>query len=334
MGDMALGRAVEEVAGEFESTIGLQEISRLARQSIGKRIILGGGATGVESNICPLAERHRDKAARTAMVGMDFSGDVAEFSGEVLSYLRDVRCISCRSKSQTEKLNDVLGRQDVGFGFDNAFALEAGVVPAPNSGKKVLGYNALNLFMTWKNGGFEPGTPLEDWYQKVDSPIVPYIKKIGPAYIRVFGEALSRYQDQGYRVIHIPFAPEDALFAKTFLKPQTDSFLPYTSDVQEVIRSVGACDRLLSTRYHSLVFGLMGQVPTIPILYAVKCGDLLDDLGIGKERGVARLELVDDPDSCVSKLVNGSPVTLQSGRLDQIKEDVRSTIESAVASVV
>lgn len=333
VGDLALGNAVREVVNQADNPGCLQDLYCLERQRIGDTIILGGGATGVESNISELADSYGDRASRTAMVGMDFSGDFADYSDEALSYLRDVRYISCRSKEQTEMVEEVLQREDIQFHYDNAFALKGTGNPSVVLGDRMLGYNALNLFMMWTGDRFEPGTPLEEWYRKVDSPILPYVKRIGPAYIRVLREALNAYQGMGYRVVHIPFTPEDSLFAKTYFQPQTDTFLSYSSNVNDIVGHVANCDRLLSTRYHSLIFGIKCQIPTIPVLYAVKCADLLEDLGVEKELGIARTDLVDDPDRCSNKLVDGDPVVLEETHIRNIQATVRGAIEDAVRMV-
>ncbi len=334
VGDLALGNAVCELVNQAGGTGSLQDLYRVERQCIGDTIILGGGATGVENNILRLAEGYSDRASRTAMVGMDFSGDFADYSDEALSYLRDVRYISCRSKEQTEMVGGGLQREDIQFHYDNAFALKGTGNPSIVRGDRVLGYNALNLFMMWTGERFEPGTPLEEWYRKVDSPILPYVERIGPAYVRVLSEALSAYQGMGYRVVHIPFTPEDSLFAKTHLRPQTDAFLPYSSNVNDIIGHVANCDRLLSTRYHSLIFGIKCQIPTIPILYAVKCADLLKDLGVKKKLGVERTDLVDETQSCVDQLVDGTPILLSRDQLDTIEAEVRKRVEEGVQSTI
>lgn len=334
VGDLALGKAVREIASQAGNSGYLQDLYCLERQRIGDTIILGGGATGVESNISELAGSYGDRASRTAMVGMDFSGDFANYSDEALSYLRDVRYISCRSKEQTEMVGEALQREDIQFHYDNAFALKGTGNPSVVRGDRVLGYNALNLFMMWTGERFEPGTPLEEWYRKVDSPILPYIKRIGPAYIRVLSEALSAYQGMGYRVFHIPFTPEDSLFAKTHFRSQTDAFLPYSSNVNDIVGHVSNCDRLLSTRYHSLIFGIKCQIPTIPILYAVKCADLLEDLGVEKGLGVGRTDLVDETRSCVDQLVDGIPILLRRDQLDTIEAEVRRRVKEGVQSTM
>jgi hypothetical protein len=333
VGDIALGDAVCQIVNQSGRTGSLQDVYRLQRQRVGDTIILGGGATGVESNVMQLADAYGEMAPRTAMVGMDFSGDFADYPDEALSYLRDVRYISCRSKEQTEMVGRALQRDDVRFHYDNAFALSGTGTPSRIRGERVLGYNALNFFMVWTGDRFEPGTHLEEWYRKVNSPILPYLDRIGPAYVRVLRKALRAYKDEGHKVVHLPFTPEDALFAKTYFRSQTDTFLPYSSNVNDVIGRVASCDRLLSTRYHSLVFGIKCRVPTIPLLYAVKCTDLLEDLGIGKEFGIERTDLVDETDACVDQLVNGRPIVLDSDRLDTIEAQVQREIREALQSV-
>jgi len=82
---------------------------------------------------------------------------------------------------------------------------------------KLLGFNTLNFFMTWARWkGFFSGSPLANWYQKQNSPLFKHIEDLGLQYVRFLDKALDIYRERGWQVVHIPFTPEDDLFARTF----------------------------------------------------------------------------------------------------------------------
>ena len=58
----------------------------------------------------------------------------------------------------------------------------------------------------------------------------------------------------------------------------------YEGELEEFLTAIGACDALLPTRFHGLVFSLMNRQPFVPVPYEVKLTQLLDELGYGGVR--------------------------------------------------
>jgi polysaccharide pyruvyl transferase WcaK-like protein len=337
-GDQTLGLSVQNLIDRSEFTCGLQNIFSLRNYPKSKYTICAGGATGVESVITELACRNFNSPAFTALVGINFSDDVAKFSEPALTFLQQVSHLSCRSKREALKLAKILQREDILYTPDNAFAYDfSGGDRHTNRDPhaKVLGFNVLNLFMTWVRGkGFIPGTPLADWYRKNNSPIVSYLDRIGPAYIEYLNRVISIYSDRGWEIVHVPFTPEDDLFAKTFCRSAKIKYHSFSPNPNRIFAIIQTCNLFISTRFHALVFAAIAQVPCIPINYAHKCHDLLTDLNIGNRVGVDRYDLVDALAESIAKTVDPQPLILDESALSNLKNQSTTNIERALNSLL
>jgi polysaccharide pyruvyl transferase WcaK-like protein len=70
---------------------------------------------------------------------------------------------------------------------------------------------------------------------------------------------------------HIPFHHIDNKYANKFKNLYN---LDYKYNVQDTIRHVAKATRMICTRYHSLVFSIITNKPTIAIAYAPKVEEL------------------------------------------------------------
>jgi hypothetical protein len=336
-GDITLGLSVKQQIKQPDLSWKFQNIYSLNSYPKCQFTICAGGATGVESVMTNLAQRNVDSPKKTALVGMNFAGDIANFPASTLEFLKQVSHISCRSKRECQQLAKVLGKDEIYYTPDNAFAynfksISTGIDLDRQS--KVLGFNALPLFMQWvKSKGFVPGTPLANWYRENNSPIVPYIDRIGPAYIEYINRVISIYSSRGWKIVHIPFTPEDDLFARTFFRSTEINYHSFSPNPDRIFSHVQKCDLFISTRFHALVFALSAKVPCVPINYAVKCNDLLTDLNIDSEFSVDRCELVDSMEAQIAKTVSPQPVVLDELILKSLREQSTNNIDRAFESI-
>jgi hypothetical protein len=77
--------------------------------------------------------------------------------------------------------------------------------------------------------------------------------------------------------VFVPFHKDDERFARRHLDIEV---LPYTFSVAETFRRVSAVDRMVTTRFHCLVFAAVCETPTLALAYAPKVTSLADRLGI------------------------------------------------------
>ncbi len=334
-GDNTLGLSVFNVAKVRKIKGALQNFYKLNRYPKCRYSICAGGATGVEENILNLAEFTKDHVDTVSLIGMDFSSDIGKFKDKALKFLSKVKYISCRSEGQAQRLSLVLARNDIHFYLDNAFAYPFQLTKSVSNGKdseqKILGFNTLNFFMTWvRRKGFYPGTPLASWYRRNNSELVNYLEEFGPAYIEYFQKIIDIYIARGWRIIHIPFTPEDDLFAKTFFDSRKISFRAFSPDPNNAFAQISNCNLFISTRYHSLIFSLIAGIPCIPFTYASKCNDLINDLGLNTDSAIDRLELVACFDQAIEKTLHPTPLTLDSEKLNVISNSVLSCINNSI----
>lgn len=335
IGDNSLGLSVSEIAKTKYKKVELQNFYGINYWPVTEKAICSGGATGVRENLINLTQRYQSTPEKVALVGMDFASDIADYPDKVLEFLSKVKFISCRSKKQASSISDILSRDAI-FHFDNAFSWSSLRHKANNleyPSKKRLGFNTLNFFMTWSRGnGFFTGSPLASWYRKQDSQLSGYIETLGLQYVKFINKVLDIYFERGWEIFHIPFTPEDDLFARTFFgkKIKYKSFSP---DPKKAFYSISKCNLFLSTRYHSMVFALCSQVPCIPFLYAVKCRDLIDDLGENASCSIDRMEIIESFSQSIDKLVYSAPYNLTTEKLDALHKNTRAQISIAASSI-
>jgi colanic acid/amylovoran biosynthesis protein len=54
--------------------------------------------------------------------------------------------------------------------------------------------------------------------------------------------------------------------------------IPYSGDYEDFIKSIETCKVMVCTRFHSIVFSLLLDIPIIPIIYSTKSSNLLSDI--------------------------------------------------------
>lgn len=341
VGDNSLAKSVFIYAKDFYANIGVQNIYNFSKYPATSMAICAGGATGVQSNLVNLKNRYQLTPEKVALIGIDFSSDIDKFPESVLDFLSRICYLSCRSKSQANRVRSLLKR-DVLFHFDNAFSypgfryLESYKYSTINHYKdsKILGFNSLNFFMIWvKSKGFMPGHYLAEWYKQQNSNVANYIESLGLAYINFFNDILDVYSSRKYKIIHIPFTVDDDLFARTFFKNKNIKFLKYNPNPDESIKYLSQCDLFISTRYHSLVFAIKLGIPCIPFCYAIKCTDLLQDLGFKTENAIDRMELIQTYNEALEKVVYPKPFLLDSNDIELISEETLNQILVGIKSL-
>ncbi|WP_148415066.1 polysaccharide pyruvyl transferase family protein [Haloferax sp. KTX1] len=77
--------------------------------------------------------------------------------------------------------------------------------------------------------------------------------------------------------IFIPFHKDDEDFARRHLDIET---YPYVNSVSETLDRVSKVNKMVTMRYHSLIFAAVCQKPVLPIAYAPKVSSLCDRMNI------------------------------------------------------
>lgn len=77
--------------------------------------------------------------------------------------------------------------------------------------------------------------------------------------------------------VFIPFTPRDEEFAREFLDIPVHS---YEFSVQQTLKRVSEVERMVATRYHSLIFAAICGKPVLPIAYEPKVEEVAERLDI------------------------------------------------------
>lgn len=107
--------------------------------------------------------------------------------------------------------------------------------------------------------------------------------------------AHSRYIENVKRIsnsienpIFIPFHKKDKKFANKYLDIPT---YPYEFSVEKTLNRVSEVDRMVATRYHSLVFAAICGKPVLTLAYSPKVRSLADRLSVDSYRPQKRVPL-------------------------------------------
>ncbi|NNJ24393.1 hypothetical protein LzC2_04500 [Planctomycetes bacterium LzC2] len=297
-------------------------------------------------NVRALRERYGRSPERVAIVGWDVDGEVASWPDEDRGFLRSVAFLGVRDRQQADRVSDALGGREVVAQPDNAFSLlwhefrPAVVGPGESrreSGAGPTGLNLLPLFMKRQKGEWATGTAMEGMYRRTGSPLADVIHTLGPDYVRTIRRFVA---GRGGDFVHIPFTPEDDLFARSALRGLKIRFRPYDADPRRTFAAVADCGEFLSTRFHALVFALAAGVLCRPMLYAAKCEALLADTGwdLAESAAISRADLVADPVAAADRLLSGRPIVAPStggagATLEELAEQASEVLAAAVRAI-
>lgn len=107
--------------------------------------------------------------------------------------------------------------------------------------------------------------------------------------------------DQLERPIFIPFHKNDIRFARNFLDIEIAGD---KLSVKDTLRKVSCVDKMVATRYHSLIFAAICRKDVLVIAYEPKVGELADRLGVPSYLPHVNIQVEFSPVSNVDLLAN------------------------------
>jgi len=283
LGDLALGKAVSSF---LSKPFNAEVLNARIKYSGQRNIILGGGSVITERNV-ELLRTRGFPAQKVVAVGVDLWPFVKTWKPDNLSYLRDFRLVSVRSHRNFElAINEkVIDKDKLRWSFDNAFSLLEDF-QLEQRDAQTIGINVLPHLHILDRREFQIGGSFADKIKARSSA-----GKIFEGYVHLIRDIANKALDEGKLVQHLPFSPEDCVFARKVLSGLSVEFLPFTTSVQTQLARISALKALIATRYHSMVFGLGLGVPTFSIAYSGKCENLVYDLGVPNTGWMGNCEL-------------------------------------------
>jgi len=269
LGDMALGEAVSNSCRLAGVSHGLQTLYNLDRWKLTNSVIIGGGAVTQRNNLKRALDRV--PTSRVAICGVDIEDWDALI--DYADRLTQIPYFSVRSIDQAIRAKE-LGFNRVEYHPDNVFSLRSYIskkrtMPASTKPRLIL-----NITPRFHHAS--PDTRCND--DNLSSS-VPF-SVLRDNYTYLIRSLVSRYMDKGYSIEHIPFTPSDHDVASLILKDLPVLMQSFNPNPIRIINGLGDDAVWIASRYHSLIFSILGLHPVLPIAYADKSLRLLRDLHV------------------------------------------------------
>jgi hypothetical protein len=330
LGDMALGASVMEQLGKAgRRDAGLQTIYNLASWPKVPRAILGGGAVGYSGPMAGVLSRYASTPGCVGVLGVDFNE--REYRHEVLEFLRHASWVSCRSRSQADRLVSMTGREDIHDHPDIAFALH-GEFCASHRHRRILGesrsprilaVNAVPIYGEMRKGRLVTG----EAFREERPEIYAAFPTVHRRYQRFLAEAVDHYRLKGWQAVSVAFSPSDEAYARMVFGDSI-RHRPYDPDPGTMLRFLAGCGTLVATRFHATIFGIKLGLPMLPFAYATKNERLLARAGVPPASFVT-------PDHLLSEkaVPLSDPLTLGHELAGSLEKEAADAINRCIASL-
>lgn len=292
LGDLALGKSVQNILDEMDLSSGLQTIYNLDRWSwpICEYYIIGGGAVGYEDSLKKLINKTSDSAlSKIAFLGVDFNED--SYSDIVINVLKKCAWISCRNEIQKEKLRLLTGRKDIIFHPDLAFSYRKDDSKRMREShkNKTLLINVVPLYGNLVGGKYVPNKV----YEKERPELYQNYQRMIESYRHGIRTLVEENLQLGYRIETIPFTPADELVAREMMEGFEVKHNHYSDNLDKMFKKIGEAQRVFATRYHATIFALKAGAEIIPMAYATKNERLFTELKVDRSAYLSSVDLAE-----------------------------------------
>lgn len=266
IGDRAISMGIKKRLEQHGKSVGLFH-SKIEDTNSNVHVLGGGGVlrdcrAAAEGNSIDVL-KHRlnwvSNAHRGAIIGVGVPGFKKEESKELVrNKLPKVDLITVRDHWSYENLEEFYDGE-IHVTACPALLLEK---PSVKSSKKT-GVN----FRPWPNYPSDIMSYHFDYDDEID------IDEARAEYIMNAKEICEKINDP----VFIPFNTEDEAFAREHLNVDV---LPYKFSVEKTLKRISAVDKMVSMRYHSLVFSAIAETPVLVVAYQPKVSSLAERLNI------------------------------------------------------
>jgi hypothetical protein len=231
--------------------------------------------------------------------------------------LRRAAFVSTRDLKSRAALEQLLGRAvevqpDIAFSLLDWFPSLGQI--RRRHGPFTVGFSVSAVLASRSALSYAPNARPSNWFAARIPDVAAVYSEVAPAYVRLIRTCVRRCLDLGFRVVVIPFAAEDATFARTVLAGSGAVLEAFDWNPLRVFERVASCDQFVATRFHAHVFALLARVPLFSLAYSEKCSLLLSEL-LGSDPSVGPLTWVKDPERCQRYLGDsGATVTLDDSQ--------------------
>lgn len=306
LGDMALGMAVSNVLNEKGISNGLQTIYNLDKWPKVPLAIVGGGAVGYVDSLMKVYSRYKGNFAGLGFLGVDFNE--SKYPDDILLMIREAAFVSCRSEKQAERMRNISGRPDIYHHPDIAYSLLSDFCSAERkikkSKQKKVFVNVLPLYGIFKDGKVEPSANYKDERPELYKDFDLMHKNYSTAIRSTVEQALK----EGYAVESAPFTSADGEYCKVILNGLPVKFPAYHADPVKMIKNLSTGERIISTRFHTTIFGLKTGARMQPVAYATKNELMLNELGLKPGEYLSTIDLAQGKDKLPSGIIGDNDI--------------------------
>lgn len=328
LGDWTMGQAFLGEARQAGIRSGLTGYARAA--SSAPSVIMGGGELGDRSHF-ERAIRMAGAPERVVACGVNPVYTFDRLPSELLGQIARMPYLSVRSETGAEQMRSVLSRPDIEVNPDPAFCF---MPPGPPPGEvpRRLAVSLMPFYLSVQNRKvFAADQTLKTIV--ADPEFSVQIDQAGEYYIDMMRHLIAQALSDGWEVVNIPFSEVDAMFAQTILRDLPVKRIPYSRNPARVLESLQSCRRIVATRFHAHLFGLMAKVPVVSIAYANKCTQLWKDLGLDADRQITRRDVCRDPRGCADRLAGDEGARLSAEQRSALAQGARESIQKAFKAV-
>lgn len=327
-GDLALGQSVKQQLDKRGIISGLQTIYNLNKWKwpLCEYAIIGGGAVGYNEQIESVAVRYKNNPNKVAFLGVDFNEE--KYTETSISFLREVKWISCRSKEQANSIAALTNRNDIQWHPDIAFSLFNN---QPRFYKKrVNKRNKLIVNIVPLYGKIQGNKIIQsNQYSKERPELYDSWEKMQKGYADFIRSLVQHALNQHYAVETLPFTPMDAAASKIILDGLSVKHNDYTSNIERIYNKIKEADSIMATRYHATIFSIKAGLNIIPFAYAKKNELLLKDLGVNTESFITPEKLIIDSVSDYAI----QPININPEKVFELEVSARFAIKRCLDSL-
>jgi len=265
IGDRAIAHSFKKEGANRGDKIGLFP-SNVGKTNSDMHILGGGGilrdcreaASGNDPKTLRTHLNWLSKADDSAIIGVGVPGFKTREGQELIrSILPNIDLITVRDRWSYDNLRDYYE------GNIHVTACPAFMLPDP--GLPSQGYTGVN-FRPWPNYPSD----IMSYHFGFDNIDVDWAKK-------EYVDNIKKICSKVINPVFIPFGKEDEHFANDHLNIDV---LPYEFSVEKTLNRVSRADKMVTMRYHSLIFSAISNTPILAIAYQPKVSQLASRLGI------------------------------------------------------
>ncbi len=304
-------------------------------------VICGGGELGDQAYFNQVLASV-DQAQKMSVIGTSPYAKLHNSPQSLLEQLKQVPFYCVRNKWAQKYLSELLQRTDVSYAPDLVFALPKAMpelfsnINAKHETKNLVSISVLPYGLSvLKSGEMVKDeshlTMLAELYPDMADAALQMAEK----YTQYSRNLISELQARGKSVQVVSFSYGDYLFAKECYADMGITILPFSKNPVTVLKAIRASETFYTSRFHSMIFGMLARRPIVPFCYSMKCNNLLKDIfGQDCHEYIDREALLTKPtDKMHLHQLELKPFYLSEEALMALSSDTFASIERLIKSI-